>query len=473
MKFNRRGFLKGAALAAVAGGGMPGRTAHCDAEGGIATSGGPRLPQPWLDGDVVVAGGGPAGVCAAVSAARMGAKTILVERFGCLGGNLTLGHVSPILGKVCAGTMADEVRRLLNANHQDAQKVMTRNGPEEHIDHEEAKGILASLCSDAGVTVLLCSSVVDAVMDGNRVRGLVVDTPKGLRTISARVVIDATGDGRVAMAAGATVKVGRDSDGATQPSSLEFVVDGVDERVGITAWGGTDPVKLPSGEEYRALCKRMNAAGELPENVTIVRLHRTFYPGERSVNATQVNGVDVLDPVAIGRADAELRRQIGMCVAFLRKHVPGYEKCRVKSTADTLGVRETRRVMGDAMVADVDLLEGRKYSDAVVHDAWFLIDIHNPKGGGQAEGHSHPAKPYDIRYGAFLPKGVEGLLTAGRCISGTHRAHASYRVMTPCMAMGEAVGVAAALAVKRCASPREIAAADVRSELIRRGVRLA
>ena len=214
----------------------------------------------------------------------------------------------------------------------------------------------------------------------------------------------------------------------------------------------------------------MNAAGELPENVTIVRLHRTFYPGERSVNATQVNGVDALDPAAIGKADAELRRQIDMCVAFLRKRVPGYENCRVKSTADTLGVRETRRVMGDAMVVDGDLLEGRKYADAVVHDAWFLIDIHNPKGGGQAEGHSHPAKPYDIRYGAFLPKGVEGLLTAGRCISGTHRAHASYRVMTPCMAMGEAVGVAAALAAKSGRTPREVAAGEVRSELVKRGV---
>ena len=472
MDFNRRGFLKGVSLAAFAGGGVVGRAAFRDAEGGVALSEESRLSQPWLFADVVVAGGGPAGVCAAVSAARMGAKTILVERFGCLGGNLTLGHISPVLGKVCPGTMADEVRRLLNANHLDSQNVMTRNGPEEHIDHEEAKGILAKLCADAGVTVLLCASVVDAVMEGSRITRIVVDTPKGLRTISAKAVVDATGDGRVAMAAGATVKVGRDSDGATQPSSLEFVVDGVDESVGITAWGGTDPVKLPSGEEYRALCKRMNAAGELPENVTIVRLHRTFYPGERSVNATQVNGVDALDPVAIGKADAELRRQIGMCVAFLRKHVPGYGKCRVKSTADTLGVRETRRVMGDAMVVDADLIEGRKYADAVVHDAWFLIDIHNPKGGGQAEGHSHPAKPYDIRYGAFLPKGVEGLLTAGRCISGTHRAHASYRVMTPCMAMGEAVGVAAALAAKRGTTPRAVSAADVREVLIRRGVKL-
>ena len=190
-------------------------------------------------------------------------------------------------------------------------------------------------------------------------------------------------------------------------------MDGVDESCAITAWGGTDPVKLPSGEEYRALCKRMNAAGELPENVTIVRLHRTFYPGERSVNATQINGIDPLDPVALGKAEVELRGQIDQCVAFLRNHVPGFGKCRVKSSAGTLGVRETRRVMGDAMVVDDDLLAGRHYPDAVVHNAWFLIDIHNPKGGGQAEGHSHPAQPYDIRYGAFLPKGIDSLLTAG------------------------------------------------------------
>ena len=422
--------------------------------------------------DVLVAGGGPAGVCAAVSAAREGARVVIAERFGCLGGNLTLGHVSPILGKVAPGTMADEIRRLLDAGHKDAHQVVTRNGPEQHIDHEEAKTILARLCADAGVTVLLCAPVVDAVLEGNRVTGVIVDTPKGLRRIAAKVIVDATGDGRVAMAAGAECRVGRDGDGATQPMSIEFVVDGVDESCAITAWGGTDPVKLPSGEEYRELCKRMNAAGELPENVTIVRLHRTFYPGERSVNATQLNGVDALDPAALGRADTELRAQIRQCVAFLRNHVPGFEHCRVKSTAGTPGVRETRRVMGDAMVTDDDVVEGRKRADAIVHDAWFLIDIHNPNGGGQAEGHSHPAQPYDIPYGAFLPKGIDGLLTAGRCISGTHRAHASYRVMTPCMAMGEAVGVAAALAASRGVAPRDVPAAAIRAALLRRGVAL-
>ena len=426
----------------------------------------------WCDADVLVAGGGPAGVCAAVSAARAGARVVLAERFGCLGGNLTLGHVSPILGTVCPGTMADEIRRLLDARHEGAMPVVTRNGPERHIDHEEAKAILARLCAEAGVTVLLCAPVVDAVLDGNRVAGLLVDTPKGLRTISAKVVVDATGDGRVAAAAGAEFRIGRDGDGATQPCTLEFIVDGVDETRAITAWGGSDPVKLPSGEEYRALCKRMNAAGELPENVSIVRLHRTFYPGERSVNATQLNGVDALDPAALGRADAELREQIDRCAAFLRRHVPGYENCRVKSTAATVGVRETRRIVGDAMVTDADVEEGRHYEDAVVHDAWFLIDIHNPTGGGQAEGRSQPACPYDIRYGALLPKGIDGLLVAGRCISGTHRAHASYRVMTPCMAMGEAAGVAAALAAAKGLMPREVESGTIRTELTGRGVAL-
>lgn len=464
MNTGRRDFFKGVAIVG-AGAALPvfGRAKRTGSGVEIAAS-------PYLECDVVVAGGGPAGVCAAVSAAREGSRTVLVERFGCLGGNLTLGHVSPILGKASKGTMADEVRTLLNVGHENARKVLTRNGPEEHIDHEEAKGILARLCAEADVRVLLCASVIDCLMDGNRVTGLVIDTPGGVKTVKAKVVIDATGDGRVAFAAGAETKVGRDADGATQPATLEFVVDQVDESRAITAWGGTDPVKLPSGEEYRELCKRMNKAGELPENVTIVRLHRTFYEGERSVNATQINGMDLLDSAGIGKADFDLREQIGKCVAFLRKYVPGYEKCRVKSSAGTIGVRETRRVMGDAMVVDADLLEGRVYDDAVVHKAWFLIDIHNPKGGGQAEGHSHPAKPYDIRYGAFLPKGIEGLLTAGRCISGTHRAHASYRVMTPCMAMGQAVGVAAAIAVQTGRTPRQVPAAEIRTVLKARGV---
>lgn len=422
--------------------------------------------------DVAVVGGGPAGICAAASAARMGARVLLIERHGVLGGNLTIGHVSPILGAVSEGTMYSEIEHLLDAEHKDAKQVMTRNGREIHIDHEEAKGILASFVKESGAELMLCTSVVDVIKDGDKVTGLVINTPEGLCAVSAKVVIDASGDGHAAYLAGAEYKIGRDGDGKTQPCTLEFLVDGVDESVAISAWGGSDPVKLPSGQEYRELCKQKNAEGELPKNVTIVRLHRTFYDGERSVNATQLNDIDPLDGRVLGNAEVELRSQIESVLHFLQKYVPGYENCRIKSSASVLGVRETRRITGEYVLCDKDVEDGARFDDVVVHKAWFLIDIHNPAGGGQAEGHSKMAQPYDIPYRCLLPLGVENLLTSGRCISGTHRAHASYRVMAICMATGEAAGVAAALAARIGRTVREVGASEVQEVLAGRGVRL-
>ena len=153
--------------------------------------------------------------------------------------------------------------------------------------------------------------------------------------------------------------------------------------------------------------------------------------------------------------------QAGRIVSFLKTYIPGYENCRLKSSGSTLGVRETRRIIGDQTVTDHDVETGGRYDNVVVHRAWFLIDIHNPSGGGQAEGHSQPAIPYDIPYGALLPQGVEGLLTCGRCISGTHRAHASYRVMFICFATGQAAGVAAALSAEKGIPPRRVDAAEI------------
>ncbi|MBQ7821808.1 MAG: FAD-dependent oxidoreductase, partial [Clostridia bacterium] len=144
----------------------------------------------------------------------------------------------------------------------------------------------------------------------------------------------------------------------------------------------------------------------------------------------------------------------------------------IKTTADTLGVRETRRITGEYVMSDNDVENGNQYDDAVVHDAWFLIDIHNPSGGGQAEGHSKMAKPYDIRYGSLIPLDVDNLLTAGRCISGTHRAHASYRVMAICMATGEAAGIAAALSIRDNRNLRDLDARKIREILTQRGVEL-
>lgn len=421
--------------------------------------------------DVVVAGGGPAGIAAAVSSARCGARTAMIERFGIVGGMLTSGYVQPILGKTEPWTMYHEICGLLEFGHEDTEKQITRNGSEIHADIEEAKYRLLRFADDNKVDVFLQTAVADVVCQERRVTGLVISTPLGLCTIHAEIFVDATGDGFVAYSAGAEHEVGRD-DGKCQPVTVEFTLSGVDETRGLTCFGGSDPVTLPDGRRFSELCSEACRRKELPQNVSIVRLHRTFYNGERQVNATQANGFDTLTASGIIGAELELRGQIDKIVNFLQRNVPGYERCAVKASGSALGVRESRRIMGDYVLTDKDVESGSRFPDAVVHKAWFLIDIHNPSGGGQAEGHSRNAKPYDIPLRCLIPRGVDGLLLAGRCISGTHRAHASYRVMGIAMATGQSAGIAAALCAQQKKTTRELNYKDVQKALTDQGARL-
>lgn len=427
-----------------------------------------RYPQTY---DVIVVGGGPAGIAAAVSAAREGAKTALVERYGILGGMLTSGHVQPILGRAEGRTMYNELVDLLNEGHC-ARRVVTRNGDEVGLDPEEAKYRLLKLVHDAGVCVYLQTPVVDVIMEKDRLVGLKVCTFEGITALRADVIVDSTGDGFVAALAGAPFEVGRSLDGRCQPASLEFIVENVDEGPGFTCYGGSDPVRLPDGRLYSKVCRDACAKGELPENISIVRLHRTLLDGERSVNATQANGYNTLSVEGSVEAELLLREQIASIVTFLRNYAPGFSHCRVKSSASTLGVRESRRFLGEYVLSDTDVETGARFDDVVVHKAWFLIDIHNPIGGGQAEGHSQPSVPYDIPYRSLLPKRVEGLLLSGRNISGTHRAHASYRVMGIAMATGQAAGIAAALSAREKCMPRKLDYHKVQARLIAYGTKL-
>ena len=182
--------------------------------------------------------------------------------------------------------------------------------------------------------------------------------------------------------------------------------------------------------------------------------------------------MDITKVDQIFKADLELRQQMFLLERFLRENVPGYENIRVTGSGTTTGVRESRRVMGDYVIDADELAAGCRFPDVVVHKALFIVDIHNPAGAGQAEDHIQYCEPYDLPYRCFLPKGLEGLLVAGRCISGTHRAHASYRVMSICMAMGQAVGTAAALAAARGCTPRALPVADLQAALAAQGVEL-
>lgn len=417
--------------------------------------------------DVLVAGAGPAGICAAVSAARQGASVALIERYGVLGGNLTVGFVGPILGMVSGGTMRDELVHLLGVPEND----MLGWSGRKH-DMEQAKIVIEEFVArEKNIDVYMQSTVCDAIMEQERITGLVIAGNEEPYILGGKIVIDATGDANVCVHTGCAIKKGRESDGLMQPVSLEFTIDGVDEEKGVVCVGDVDPVKL-NGVRFLDYCKQCSEQGLLPERLAAVRLHPTVYSGERQVNTTQQNGVDMTQTEQIFSADVQLRRQIRTLVQFFREHLPGYENCKCIASGDTTGVRESRRVIGDYVITAEELAVGCRFEDVIVHKAEFIVDIHNPAGAGQVEETIQYCKPYDLPYRCFIPKGVTNLYTAGRCISGTHRAHASYRVMSICMAMGEAVGAAAALCAERNCDTRALPVRELQDALEKRGVDL-
>jgi FAD dependent oxidoreductase len=185
-----------------------------------------------------------------------------------------------------------------------------------------------------------------------------------------------------------------------------------------------------------------------------------------------VNGVDTTSIGELFHAELPLRKQIDQLLDFFRKYLPGYQHCRYRASGATIGTRETRRIIGEHIITVDEMAQGKLYPDTVVHKAEFIVDIHNPSGPGQAEAKVQYVPPYDIPYRCFIPKGIDNLLTAGRCISGTHRAHASYRVMSICMAMGQAVGSASALCALQNCSPRQLPAKAIQNSLGSQGVDL-
>ena len=415
--------------------------------------------------DVIVCGAGPAGICAAVAAARQGAKVALLERYGVPGGNLTCGHVGPILGMVGKGTMRDELMALLEVPDND---MIGRVGVAH--DMQRAKTVLTEFIHHENIEVYLQTMAADALVEDHRVTGVVISTKEGLLALEGKVVVDATGDGDVAAFAGCQIEKGRE-DGLMQPVTLEFTLDNVDEDRGVICIGDVDDVAF-NGQRFLDYCKQCAQKGMLPEHLAAVRLHPTVHKGERQVNTTQANGVDSTKIEDLYPAELALRGQIDTLIRFFRENLPGYENCKYIASGTTTGIRESRRVVGEYLITAEELAAGKRFDDVVVHRAEFIVDIHNPAGAGQAEEKIQYVVPYDLPYGCFVPKGVDGLMTAGRCISGTHRAHASYRVMSICMAMGQAVGVAAALSARQGCQPRELDVKALQKELAALGVEL-
>ncbi len=443
-RMNRRSTLKGLAMgAAAAFAGVPRAEA--------ASSGLPRHSgREAVAADVLVCGGGPAGIAAALMAARQGCTTLLVERYGRLGGMAVQALVGPIMGRV-QSAWVDQI----------LERVGGRN-----VDYEFIDLAYAGLLSEAGAGFLLHAPVLAPVCDGNRVTGVTLLTKQGTVDITAKITVDATGDGDIAYATGAAYDQGRaagpswEADGLCQPMSIMFRVSGVAHEETMEAQGGRRTYRFPDGRSWNDVTRDAHASGELPPTVGFIRTYLSRREDQRVINATQVNGLDGTDARDLTKAELDGRRQVHAIVEFLRKRAPGFQDAYVSAMPAVIGVRETRRIRGLATLTLRDLLEGSKSDAAVVRGASYPVDIHNPTGIGQAmgflPGNDPQVQPYDIPFGCLVPETVDGLLVAGRCISGSHEAMASYRVQGIAMATGIAAGAAAALAARAGMQPRAV-----------------
>jgi hypothetical protein len=441
--------------------------------------------------DVLVVGGGNAGCAAALAAARSGARVMLAERYGFLGGTATASMVGPWMtfhsgeDRIVGGIAQEMVERLVarggSPGHlHDASDYVPTITP---FDPEIHKALLFEMMRESGVSLLLHAWFLDALRDGRRVAGARCATVGGVRELVAHRTIDATADAYVAASAGVPTQQG-DARGRVQPASLMFRLSHVDLAV-LAQYLRQYPDQMRSSLKTHertpdaltavaGLYQLWDAArerGAVTVPRELVSFFATPYADEVTVNMTRVVDVDPLDPDDLTRAEIEARAQVMQLLDFFRKDVPGFANARIAATATQIGVRESRRIEGEYTLTADDVLHARTFDDAIARSA-YPIDIHNPTGSGTTTHRLAPGASYEIPYRCLVPKNVDDLLVAGRCISTTHEALASTRLTPTVMTLGQAAGTAAALSLQQNVSPRELDPALLRERLIRDGVDL-
>lgn len=420
-----------------------------------------------LSCDVLVCGGGVAGAMAAVAAARQGAKVILAERYGFLGGNATAGAVAQFNSwqtasgrRVVSGLAQEVVDRLRACGGAGAHEVfvMSTGHKMDRVEYapEVLKLVLDEMVLEAGVQPMLHASLLDVQCEERCVQKVRFLTKSGIFTIHPSVLIDASGDLDAARQAGARF-LELEQGESLQPATMMF-------RFGPVDFKRFDA--LPKAE-LTALARQGYESGALAR----AALHSSRDPFSKDgwFNISRL-AVDATDALSLGRAEMEGRRQAWNAAKFLREHVPGCQEGRLQAFGTQIGIRETRRVEGDHVLTAQELLEPHHFDDAIAAGA-YPIDIH-PAAGGELEyrslGEDHS---YEIPYRSLIPAALDNVLVAGRGLSATHEALAAVRVMTISMAAGQAAGLAATMAchLTQPGRVRGVAPAALREELLKAG----
>ncbi|MEN6494200.1 MAG: FAD-dependent oxidoreductase [Thermoguttaceae bacterium] len=459
---DRRAFLQAGAVAAILGG--------LDSQSGMAASGAspatyqePAREVPIAEqADVVVCGAGPAGVAAAIAAARLGAKTRLLEVNGCLGGVWTAGLLTWLLDADKPGVM-QEILAGLQARGASMQYGRPNVHPGYNIayDTEPMKLLLEEMCLEAGVKMQLHTRVVAAVRgDANRLTLALTESKSGRQAWAGKVFVDASGDGDLAAQAGCQFDYGREGSGQLQPMSVIALLVGlkVDEVTPFVCGMGE---RKGAPHPKQRLLDEMRRAGVAPSYAQPTLF--CIRDGLFCLMANHEYGVSATDAAAITEATLRGRAEVHKLVDALRALGGIWKNVKIVVTPEHIGVREGRRVHGLARVTKDDLLAGTRYDDAVCR-VTFPVDVHStdPKKEKGIMREGVRAKPYEIPYRALIARDVNGLLMAGRNISGDFLAHSSYRVTGNAVAMGEAAGAAAAIAAKSGRLPQDVPWSEIR-----------
>jgi hypothetical protein len=321
------------------------------------------------------------------------------------------------------------------------------------FDPEMVKLVAAEMCLEAGVELRLHTFMVDTLVEDDGVAGVVVASKSGLEAIRAKITVDCSADADIAARAGAPFQQGREGDGLTQPMTLFFRIANVDDEK-VKAHVAAHP------EDHRlfaSIVREAREKGEFPIPREGIGIYRTPQPGIWRVNTTRLHNLDGTNVQDLTKAEIEGRKQVMFLLRFFREKCPGLEHCTLLDTAATIGVRETRRIVGEYTLTAEDLASGGNFDD-VIALCGYPIDIHSPTGSGgtMTPDQFQIANVYQIPYRCLVPANTDRLLVAGRCVSASHEALGAIRVMPPSFAMGQAAGTAAALAVAEGVQPRNV-----------------